>query len=51
MNIKWGTYGSHIGHQRADEGWGCWRCHDDEHVDAAGKTIPQNCDLCHDEPK
>ncbi len=51
MNIKWGTYGSHIGHQRADEGWGCWRCHDDEHADAAGKTIPQNCDLCHDEPK
>jgi hypothetical protein len=51
MNIKWGTYGSHIGHQRADEGWGCWRCHDDAHADAQGKTIPQNCDLCHDEPK
>ncbi len=50
MNIQWGTYGSHLGHQRADEGWGCWRCHDDEHTDAKGDTIPQNCDLCHDEP-
>ena len=51
MNIKWGTYGSHLGHQRAEEGWGCWRCHDDEHVNANGDSIPQNCDLCHDEPE
>ncbi len=50
MNIKWGTYGSHLGHQRADEGWGCWRCHDDEHKNKEDKSIPQSCDLCHDEP-
>jgi len=51
MNIKWGTYGSHLGHQRAEEGWGCWRCHDDEHQNANGDTIPQDCALCHDEPE
>lgn len=50
MNIKWGTYGSHLGHQRADEGWGCWRCHDDEHTNANGDAIPQDCNLCHDDP-
>ncbi len=51
MGIKWGTYGSHLGHQRAEEGWGCWRCHDEEHANAEGKTISQSCDMCHDEPK
>lgn len=51
MRIKWGTYGSDIGHQRADEGWGCWRCHDDSHVDSKGDSIPQDCDLCHDDPE
>lgn len=51
MGIKWGTYGSHLGHQRADEGWGCWRCHDEEHTNAEGKAIAQSCDMCHDEPK
>jgi len=51
MKVKWGTYGSHLGHQRADEGYGCWRCHDDEHSDASGNTIPQDCNLCHDDPE
>lgn len=51
MGIKWGTYGSHLGHQRAEEGWGCWRCHDEEHANAEGKTISQSCDMCHDEPQ
>lgn len=51
MNIAWGTYGSHLGHQRADEGWGCFRCHDEEHENAEGKTITQDCSTCHDEPQ
>lgn len=51
MNITWGTYKQHIGHQDADEGYGCWRCHDDEHKTKTGKVIPQDCDLCHDEPE
>lgn len=50
MNIKWGTYGSHLGHQRAEEGYGCFRCHDDEHKSAKGGSITQDCTNCHDEP-
>lgn len=51
MNITWGTYRQHIGHRDADEGYGCFRCHDDEHKTSVGKVIPQDCDLCHDEPE
>ncbi len=50
MNIQWGTYKSHLGHQHADEGYGCFRCHDEEHTSAGGESIPQDCGLCHDEP-
>jgi hypothetical protein len=48
--VAWGTYKSHLGHQDADEGYGCWRCHDEEHVNKDGETISQDCSLCHDEP-
>lgn len=51
MNITWGTYRQHLGHQDADDGYGCFRCHDDEHQTKFGKVIPQDCDLCHDEPE
>jgi hypothetical protein len=44
MNIKWGTYPSHLGHIDSP---GCFRCHDGEHTDDKGRTIPQDCDLCH----
>jgi hypothetical protein len=44
MNIRWGTYPSHIGHVNSP---GCFRCHDGEHADANGKTITQDCDTCH----
>jgi hypothetical protein len=37
MNIKWGTYPSHMGH--ADEK-GCFRCHE-------GTKITQDCSTCH----
>lgn len=50
MEIQWGTYRSHLGHQYADEGYGCFRCHDEEHETKDGKTIPQDCSQCHDEP-
>lgn len=50
MKVTWGTYKEHIGHQNEDEGFGCFRCHDDEHQTEFGKTISQSCDLCHDEP-
>ena len=51
MNITWGTYRQHLGHQEADEGYGCFRCHDDEHATKIGEVIPQDCDQCHDEPE
>jgi NapC/NirT cytochrome c family, N-terminal region len=52
MNVTWGTYPSHLGHQHFDEtGFGCWRCHDDEHLSESGNYIKQDCDLCHDEPE
>lgn len=51
MAVTWGTYRQHIGHRDADDGYGCFRCHDDEHVTEFGKTIPQDCDMCHDEPE
>jgi hypothetical protein len=51
LKITWGTYREHLGHQDADDGFGCFRCHDDEHQTAVGKTIAQDCDLCHDEPE
>lgn len=44
MNIKWGTYPSYIGHDNAP---GCFRCHDEDHKADNGKTIPQDCTLCH----
>ncbi len=50
MNIKWGTYGSHLGHQRSAEGFGCMRCHDGEHINGKGDVVPHDCDLCHDNP-
>ena len=44
MKIAWGTYPNNIGHTYSP---GCFRCHDDGHADAAGKTIPQDCNSCH----
>lgn len=44
MNIKWGTYPNHIGHQEFP---GCFRCHDDELKTASGRTIEQDCMQCH----
>jgi nitrate/TMAO reductase-like tetraheme cytochrome c subunit len=51
MKITWGTYRQHLGHQDEADGYGCFRCHDDEHRTKVGKTIRQDCDLCHDEPQ
>jgi hypothetical protein len=44
MNVGWGTYPDHIGHEASD---GCFRCHDDEHATADGKVISQDCSTCH----
>jgi hypothetical protein len=50
MKVTWGTYKGHNGHKNESEGFGCFRCHDDQHQTEFGKTISQSCDLCHDEP-
>jgi hypothetical protein len=44
MNVTWGTYPNHIGHQNFP---GCFRCHDDEHATPDGQVISQDCDTCH----
>jgi hypothetical protein len=44
MNVGWGTYPINVGHER----WpGCFRCHDGEHVSTDGRTIRQDCEVCH----
>jgi hypothetical protein len=44
MKVTWGTYPLNIGHTDFP---GCFRCHDDSHASAGGKTITQDCDSCH----
>jgi formate-dependent nitrite reductase cytochrome c552 subunit len=44
MNVTWGTYPNNIGHMNFP---GCFRCHDDSHKTKDGKTIGQDCTLCH----
>ena len=44
MNIGWGTYPTFLGHDQAP---GCWRCHDETHATADGKSISQDCAICH----
>jgi hypothetical protein len=44
MNLEWGTYPDHIGHEVSD---GCYRCHNDEHETESGEVISQDCETCH----
>lgn len=44
MDVTWGSYPNHIGHEKSP---GCFRCHDEEHSTAEGRTITQDCDTCH----
>ena len=44
MKVTWDTYPNHLGHHDSP---GCFRCHDDGHDTADGKTISQDCDTCH----
>lgn len=39
--VRWDTYPDFNSHA------GCFRCHDGEHRNAAGKVITQDCDACH----
>lgn len=44
MGIKWGTYPNFLGHTTTP---GCFRCHDNKHKTADGKSISRSCGLCH----
>jgi len=44
MNVTWGKYPLNVGHTDFP---GCFRCHDDSHKAATGKTITQDCTACH----
>jgi NapC/NirT cytochrome c family, N-terminal region/Cytochrome c7 and related cytochrome c len=45
MRITWGTYVNNLGHMDSP---GCFRCHDGSHTSAEGRTIPNDCDTCHE---
>lgn len=45
LNVTWGTYQNNLGHDPAP---GCFRCHDEEHKTPEGKTITQDCAVCHE---
>jgi nitrate/TMAO reductase-like tetraheme cytochrome c subunit len=44
MKASWDAYPDHIGHKTY---MGCFRCHDDKHVNEKGKVISRDCNLCH----
>jgi len=44
MAIRWNSYPSMLGHQQTD---GCFRCHTPDLVDGQGRSISQECTLCH----
>ncbi len=46
MKINWGTYVNHVGHG-PEFNIGCFRCHDDRHKTADGRTISADCNTCH----
>ena len=45
MKSDWRSYPDNIGHYLSD---GCFRCHDGQHVSREGRTISNDCTLCHD---
>jgi hypothetical protein len=44
LKVTWGTYPNNLGHT---DDPGCFRCHDDSHAAPDKKTIPQDCNGCH----
>jgi hypothetical protein len=44
MKVQWDVYPNHIGHTQFN---GCFRCHNDSHMNEMGKVISKDCNLCH----
>ncbi|MGE3275323.1 MAG: cytochrome c3 family protein [Vicinamibacterales bacterium] len=45
MKVGWGQHADNLGHTDFP---GCFRCHDESHVSPEGRTIRQDCDMCHE---
>jgi hypothetical protein len=45
LKVTWGTYPNNLGHTDSP---GCFRCHDGSHATEDGKTIAQDCNICHE---
>jgi hypothetical protein len=44
MRENWHTYPDNVGHLHSV---GCFRCHTEDHVNAAGQSLSYNCNACH----
>ena len=44
MKVGWGTHPNNIGHNDYP---GCFRCHDGSHNSKTGKSITNDCSMCH----
>jgi len=44
MKVEWRKFPDNIGHLFYP---GCFRCHDGKHVDAEGKSLSRECNVCH----
>ncbi len=49
MKVTWGTYPNGMGHSAPghNPSPGCFRCHDGNHTSKDGKTITNDCSVCH----
>lgn len=45
QGADWRQYPNHLGHFEFP---GCFRCHDDKHVNSSGKAVSNDCRLCHE---
>ena len=45
MSVTWNSYPDQLGHPARRKG--CFRCHNENIVDEAGKPIEDECTLCH----
>jgi nitrate/TMAO reductase-like tetraheme cytochrome c subunit len=44
MKVGWGTHANNLGHNDYP---GCFRCHDGSHNSKSGKSITNDCSMCH----
>jgi hypothetical protein len=49
MKVTWGTYSNGMGHSAPghNPSPGCFRCHDGNHTSKDGKTLTNDCSVCH----